>query len=83
MRLSVQDTGKPITRLANRGVIREKKQPAVSTVIRQTAKKYGYEATKHKGLWYIGNMACPPRLTPREGLTDEQALVWLHQYKDQ
>ena len=63
--------------------MKKENQPAVSTVVRQTAKKYDYKATKHKGLWYIGNMACPPRYTPREGLTDEQALAWLQNYKDQ
>ncbi len=53
------------------------KQPAVSTVIRQTAQKYGYHVSKHQGRWYIETRDCQPRPTPPDGLTDEQALAWL------
>ncbi len=53
------------------------KQPAISTVIRQTAKKFKYRAGKHKGLWYITDQTWPPQCPPGEGLTDEQALAWL------
>lgn len=35
-----------------------------------------YRAQRSKRLGY-GNIACPPRYTPREGLTDEQAIEWI------
>ncbi len=50
---------------------------AISSRIRHIAKENEYHVRKSKGLWYIGNMACPPRATPHEGLTDEQAIEWI------
>lgn len=54
-----------------------KKKEAISTRIRRMAKQNEYHACKSKGLWYIENMAYPPRPTSQEGLTDEKAIRWL------